>query len=274
MTRRSRAREGRAVRLWAAGAGLLGLSVLTDSAVEHYRGSFRNRAMVLPLAASAAELAVATRRGFHPSHGGGRGWVGHGTAAAIGLIGLGFHLFNVGKRVGGVSWQNLFYGAPVGAPAALILASALGASADALGQGRRSLGPVALKSGRAVGALASLGLAGTAAEAGLLHFRGAYHNPAMWLPVTLPPLTALALARDAALERDSGSTRSLLAATVLLGFVGSGFHAYGVSRNMGGWANWRQSLLAGPPVPAPPAFTGLALAGLGALTLMRRKQDG
>src|SRR5579862_3807063 len=29
-------------------AGLLALSVLTDSAVEHYRGSFKNKAMVTP----------------------------------------------------------------------------------------------------------------------------------------------------------------------------------------------------------------------------------
>ena len=37
------------------------------------------------------------------------------------------------------------------------------------------------------------------------------------------------------------------------------------------WRNWRQNILAGPPIPAPPAFTGLALAGLGALILMRRR---
>ena len=37
---------------------------------------------------------------------------------------------------------------------------------------------------------------------------------------------------------------------------------------MGGWRNWRQNLLNGPPLPAPPSFTGLALAGLAALGLM------
>ena len=34
---------------------------------------------------------------------------------------------------------------------------------------------------------------------------------------------------------------------------------------MGGWRNWRQNVLNGPPLPAPPSFTGLALAGLAAL---------
>ena len=55
-------------------------------------------------------------------------------------------------------------------------------------------------------------------------------------------------------------------ATALLGVTGVGFHAYGVHRNMGGWRNWSQSILQGPPLPAPLGFTGLALAGLAALT--------
>ena len=266
--------ERRATRLMAGGAGLISLSVLADSAVEHYRGSFRNRAMVLPLAASAAELVVTGWRGVSPSRASRRGSASHGAAAAIGLIGLGFHLVNVGKRVGGVSWNNLFYGAPIGAPAALTLAGALGAAAEALGRGRGSLGPIPLRSGRAIGALTSAGLVGTAAEAGLLHFRGAYHNPFMWAPVTLPPLTAAALARDSIRGEPGRGTAALLTLTVLLGFVGSAFHAYGVSRNMGGWVNWRQNLVVGPPVPAPPSFTGLALAGLGALALMRRRSSG
>jgi hypothetical protein len=37
---------------------------------------------------------------------------------------------------------------------------------------------------------------------------------------------------------------------------------------MGGWRNWRQNLLAGPPLPAPPAFVGLAFAGLAALQML------
>ena len=47
-------------------------------------------------------------------------------AAATGLIGTGFHIYNVGKKVGGFSWQNLFYGAPLGAPMAILLSGLLG----------------------------------------------------------------------------------------------------------------------------------------------------
>ena len=108
---------------------------------------------------------------------------------------------------------------------------------------------------------------GTTAEAGLLHFRGAFHNPAMLLPVTMPPVAA-GLARQRGRRPGSGRPRTAsrlwLAATAAMGVAGVGFHAYGVSRGMGGWRNWRQNAFAGPPLPAPPSFTGLALAGLAA----------
>jgi hypothetical protein len=42
---------------------------------------------------------------------------------------------------------------------------------------------------------------------------------------------------------------------------------------MGGWRNWRQTVLNGPPLPAPPSFTGLAMAGLAALGLMQEHPD-
>ena len=58
-----------------------------------------------------------------------------------------------------------------------------------------------------------------------------------------------------------------------MGIAGVGFHAYGVSRNMGGWRNWRQTAFNGPPLPAPPSFTGLAMAGLAALGLLEDHPD-
>src|SRR3546814_6151501 len=52
----------RSVRLVSTGAALLSLAVLSDSAVEHYRGSFRNPAMVLPLIASTLCIGIAGER--------------------------------------------------------------------------------------------------------------------------------------------------------------------------------------------------------------------
>ena len=262
-----------AARLVAGGAALLAGAVLGDASIEHYRGSFGNRLMPAPLIGSTFGLgtdgAIAVGgslpQGLAPLATGV-----HAANVAIGTIGLGFHAYNIAKQVGGVRWGSIFYQAPIGAPAALILAGALGAAAQALASGPGALGPVPLASGRILAATCAFGIAGTAAEVALLHFRGAYHNPLMWLPVTLTPLAALALARAALTGRASWITTAAVAMTAAIGLVGAGFHAYGISRNMGGWRNWRQNLLSGPPLPAPPAYTGLAIAAFGALLLMRR----
>jgi hypothetical protein len=93
----------------------------------------------------------------------------------------------------------------------------------------------------------------------------------MFLPVTVPPLAAVLMLWAALGGRGARAlTRGWLAATAALGFVGVGFHSYGIARSMGGWRNWSQNLLNGPPLPAPPSFTGLALAGLAALDLLEQ----
>ncbi|HEX4042067.1 MAG TPA: hypothetical protein VHY10_10230 [Xanthobacteraceae bacterium] len=258
-------------------AALLAFSVLADSAIEHYRGSFQNRAMYTPLVAAAVTLGASlfglsdARARKHAARD-----VVYASAAATGFTGLGFHFYNILKRPGGWSWLNLFYAAPIGAPMALALAGLVGRGAERV----RDTAPLddatvlGMPAGRMLAAVTAAGLAGTVAEAGLLHFRGAYHDPAMLLPVTVPPIASVALG-VAALR--PGRTINRLARwwlrfTALLGFAGVGFHAYGVARNMGGWRNWSQNVLNGPPLPAPPSFTGLALAGLAALTLIEEAE--
>jgi hypothetical protein len=256
-------------------AGTLAACVLGDSALEHYRGAFHNKTMIAPLVSAALTLAAS-------AHGAGDRRPrphrlrhdGYALAVATGLIGLGFHFYNVSKRTGGLSPQNLFYGAPLGAPAALSLAGLLGMSAE---QVRKTSphGPpriLGMPAARVIAALTSAGLLGTVGEVGLLHFRGAYHNPAMYLPVSLPPIAAALLARSAmgTSPRRRRFARGWLRLTAFLGFAGAGFHVFGVARGMGGWRNWSQNLLNGPPLPAPPSFTALALAGLAALELEQR----
>jgi len=253
-------------------SALLSLSVLVDSGLDHYRGSFQNRWMYLPLGVSAAALA-ASLLGILDARGKSRvardGL--YGLAALTGAAGLGFHGYNIMKRPGGLSWLNLFYAAPVGAPAALLLAGILGRGAERVRDDEAST-ILGYPAGEVLGIVASAGLAGTVAEAGLLHFRGAFQNPGMFLPVAVPPAAAGLLTTT--LFRPGNMLRRAaklgLRLTALLGFAGVGFHAYGVSRNMGGWRNWSQNILNGPPLPAPPSFTGLALAGLAALALVER----
>ena len=264
----------RPVRQLHGAAALLAASVLADSAIEHYRGAFHNKAMYLPLLSSALNLIASAQGVAAPAageHVGRR--LAYGAAIGVGATGVGFHAYNIGKRVGGLRWENFFYSAPIGAPAALILSGMAGLAADRIvGSKQRQGGPTlfGLPAGRVVAALTSLGLLGTVGEAALLHFRGNFQNPAMYLPVALPPVAA-ALTAEAAVNpapRKRPLARFWLGLTSLLGVIGVGFHCYGVSRAMGGWRNWRQNVVDGPPVPAPPSFSGLALAGLAALNLI------
>jgi hypothetical protein len=268
----ARAEATTAARWLNGGCALLSLAVLGDSGLEHYRGMFFNKAMYTPLAVSALALAASLHgtgdRSAAAEH---RRDAVYALGAATGLIGTAFHLYNVGKREGGYSFENLFYGAPVGAPIALLLAGVLGVAAERVRDTAPGEPPTLfrLPAGRMLAAMTSLGLLGTAAEAALLHFRGAYHDPFMYLPVTVPPVASGLMAR-AALARPGRRpfTRFWLRLTTMLGLAGVAFHAYGIQRNMGGWRNWSQNILNGPPFPAPPAFTGLGLAALAALRLL------
>ena len=271
-------RANLAARRLNRSAGTLAVSVLFDSVVEHYRGSFENKAMYTPLVTSALALAVSahgTADKRAKSH-----WARDSVYALTGLVGLagtGFHFWNVSQKPGRFTWQNLFYGAPLGAPMAIGLSGLLGFFSERVrdtpaGETPRLFG---LPAGRVIGAVSGAGMIGTTAEAGLLHFRGSFHDPFMMLPVTMPPAAAAALT-NASLgdtRTDRRLTRWWLRATAIMGVSGTVFHAIGVGRDMDGWRNIQQNLLNGPPIPAPPAFTGLALAGLAALDLMEDDSD-
>ena len=268
----------RAARRLNRASGIIAASVLADSAMEHYRGEFHNRAMWTPLVTAALAVAVSVHGHIDRRTGAHRGRdLVYAAAGLTGLIGTGFHLYNITKKPGGLCWQNLFYAAPIGAPAALSLSGLMGFLSERVRANRPGLLPTVFgfSAGRAVAALTSLSLLGTVGEAGLLHFRGAYHNPFMLLPVSLPPVAAALLADTAAGKSRVRRrfTSWWLRATAVMGFGGVAFHAYGVSRSMGGWRNWRQNVFNGPPLPAPPSFSGLALAGLAALGLLEDHPD-
>ncbi|MFP3563384.1 hypothetical protein [Paraburkholderia sp. SIMBA_030] len=251
------------------GSALLALSVLADSAMEHYRGSFDNPAMYAPLVSSALSLLAGLHGGDPVSRQHALRHAVYLTAAIAGVSGTAFHVYNVIKRPGGWSWNNLFHAAPIGAPMALLLSGALGAAAERL-RDQPSVAPqlFGMPAGRALGLLVAAGLAGTIAEVGLLHFRGAFQNPVMYAPVSLPPVAAALLVQAAlGAPRERWFTRLWLRVTAALGFIGVGFHARGIARNQGGWRNWSQNLFNGPPLPAPPGFSALAMAGLAALRL-------
>lgn len=264
----------KASRLLNTAAATLAAGVLTDSAAEHYRAGFHNRAMFIAPIVSAAAMVTATAP-VSPTRHGVLPRAVFATSVVTGLLGFGFHLTNVSRRVGGWNSANVFHGAPIAAPLAITMAGLLGLAAaritrSAVSRDDRLPQRAGSRVARALGGLSALGLAGTSIEAGALHFRGAFQNPFMYAPVIIPPIAAATLA-TAAVTRSPKARKAaggLLRLTTWLGAAGVGFHAWGVQRRMGGWSNWRQNLLAGPPLPAPPAFTGLALAGLAALELL------
>ncbi|MDR6390622.1 hypothetical protein AB3X82_03025 [Paraburkholderia phenoliruptrix] len=264
-----------AARRFNHSSALLAFSVLTDSAMEHYRGAFDNPAMYTPLVSASLSLIAGLHGGadrrqqtHHVRH------AIYRSAAAAGIAGTGFHFYNVMKRPGGWSWNNLFHAAPLGAPIALLLSGALGAVAERLrDEPVHEPQLLGMPAGRALGLLIAVGLIGTVGEAALLHFRGSFQHRAMYAPVSVPPVAAALLVHAAlAAPRERWFTRLWLRITTALGLAGAAFHARGIARRQGGWHNWSQNLFAGPPLPAPPSFSALALAGLAALRLRETEQ--
>ena len=264
-------RNHRAAQALGAGAAILCVSVALDSALEHYRGEFKDRAMFVGPTMALLGVGAASYIAFRPERANDTlPKAALLTVGATGLIGLGFHAYNILKRPGELDAENLFYAAPFGAPAALTLAGLYGIIAGEMLSGRSY---VRTRLPKHTAALIAFSLMGTVAEAGLLHFRGAFQDPAMYAPVTIPPLAALSIGASALSPRATAIAEPLLKATAILGIAGPIFHAYGIHRNMGGWKNWSQMILQGPPLPAPPAFLGIAAAGLGILPLLEEPSE-
>ena len=263
--------DHRAAQALGAGAAILCVSVALDSALEHYRGEFKDRAMFVGPTMALIGIGAATYIAYRPERANERiPKLALITVGATGLIGMSFHAYNILKRPGELDALNLFYAAPIGAPAALTLAGLYGAIAGEMVNGSDF---VRTRLPKVTAGLIAFSLMGTVAEAGLLHFRGAFQDPAMYLPVTIPPLAAMAIGAAALTPRATVIAEPLLKATAVLGIAGPIFHAYGIHRNMGGWKNWSQMILQGPPLPAPPAFVGIAAAGLGLLPALEEPSD-
>ena len=112
-------RNHQAAQALGAGAAILCVSVALDSALEHYRGEFKDRAMFVGPTMALLGLSTAAYIAFRPECANDRlPKLALITVGATGLIGLGFHAYNVLKRPGELDALNLFYGAPFGAPAA------------------------------------------------------------------------------------------------------------------------------------------------------------
>jgi hypothetical protein len=254
-------------------AAVMTLAVLADALAGHARSGFARRSQYAPFVSGGLlVLALGAAAVFPGSAWAHRALDGAGWLAILsGIAGFGFHhYYGIARKPGGYGWplHYLMYGAPPLAPLALTALGALGlvaarglaGEATALGWGL----PAVLI------AYVAVALAGAIAQAGVLHYRGAFNNPAMYAPLGAPLLAVLAsvwvLARPGPVARASLSV--LLALTALTGFVGLGMHLRGFDRQAGGLHVALFNLLEGPPAWAPALFSGIGAIGLIALHLL------
>jgi len=213
-------------------AAVLAASVVLDSTIEHFQGNYINRAMYIAPTLGAAAMGTALS-GHAPHH---IGTAIFSASMTAGLAGLGFHFYNITKRPGGLCWNNIFYAAPYAAPGALALSGLFGIVAGVVHRMRHQPRMRQIEFAEGLAYTVSACMLVTASEAWVLHFRGSYHDPFMYVPVTVVPAAAGALAYAGIKQSEPSFTlaRRLLNAAGLIGLAGVGFHIFGVQRNMGG----------------------------------------
>jgi hypothetical protein len=249
------------------------LLILADALAGHYRSGFAFRSQYAPFVSGGLLIISAVAAGVAPGVSWTKGalqaagWL----AVASGVIGFGFHhYYGIVKKAGGYKWllHYLMYGAPQLAPLALAAAGAL-ALITARGLAGE-LNFVGINVRAALLVFVAIALVGAILQSGILHYRGAFNNPAMYAPFLAPLLAivgslwvAFAPGRAASL-----ALASLLWLTFLTGFVGLGMHLRGLGRQMGGLYvtvfNWME----GPPAFAPALFAGFSAVGLVAIYLL------
>jgi hypothetical protein len=241
--------------------------LLSDAWAGHYRRDFTHVVQYVPFPVGGLLIICALATTIAPHS---RpfslalqvtGWL----SVAAGVSGFGFHhYYGMVRKPGGYRrWvDSVMYGAPPLAPLALSLMGAFALTARRGELGQTEVAGIAI--GTVLLMMTVVGLCGAIAQAGILHFRGAFNNPLMYTPLTVPLLAVIAgiwmMVAPSSAAR--AATICLLWLTFLTGFVGLGMHLRGFDRQMAGLYvplfNWLQ----GPPAFAPALFAGLAALGL------------
>ena len=257
----------------ALATAVMTLLLLADALAGHYRSGFISRSQYAPFISGGLLIITGVAATAAPTNAWlntamrGAGWL----AVASGLIGFGFHhYYGIAKKPGGYKWllYYLMYGAPQLAPLALAILGALAVVAARGLAGEVSF--VGLSMRAALLALVAVALTGAVLQATILHYRGAFNNPAMYAPLTAP-LLAVVVGAWSAIAPNSMTLFALtilLWLTFLVGFVGLGMHLRGLGRRMGGLYVALFNLLEGPPAWAPALFAGFSAVGLIAVHLL------
>jgi len=241
-----------------------------EAFLGHYRSGFTLKAQYAPLVTSALLTVAAAASLFAPARSGTliqvAGWIG----VVTGLIGMGYHhYYGVVEKPGGYHWllHQLMYHAPPLAPLSQAALGALIIFAGRLVNGASSAFGLPVRVW--IIEVCAVTILGAVAQAAILHYRGAYNNILMYIPVTIPLAAAVALAWQGIAPSIVGSNIAVftLWLTFLSGFVGVGMHIRGIDRQMAGFYVGRANLMQGPPLSAPMVFSGFAGAALAVLQL-------
>jgi hypothetical protein len=251
----------------------LTLLLLADAFAGHYRSGFVFRSQYSPFVSGGLLVLSSLAATLLPA----AAWVNTllqvagGVAVASGLIGFCFHhYYGMAKKPGGYKWllHHLMYGAPQLAPLGLVITGTLALIAARGMSGGTSVAGVNMRA--ALLALVAMGLTGAILQSSILHYRGAFNNPAMYLPLSAPALAAVVSvwASIAPASYLLDVLNVLLWMTFLIGFVGLGMHLRGFGRQMGGLYVALFNWLEGPPAFAPGLFAGFAAVGIVAIKLL------
>ncbi len=251
----------------------LALLLLADALAGHYRSGFVFRSQYAPFVSGGLLIVSAVAAGIAPDVSWTNamlrtaGWL----AVVTGLVGFGFHhYYGIARKPGGYRWllHYLMYGAPQLAPLALAGVGLLALIAARGLADQTSFAGMSMRT--ALFGFVAVALVGAVLQTGILHYRGAFNNAAMYAPLTVPLLAVFA---GAWMTFAPGRVASfilavLLWATFLIGFIGLGMHLRGLGRQMGGLYVLTFNWLEGPPAFAPALFAGFAVVGLIAFYLL------
>ena len=262
-----------AFQLIALIAALLTLLALAEAWIGHYRSGFPLRAQYAPFASGGLLIVAALMAVIAPGATSvqtalrAAGWI----AFVAGLVGVGYHhYYGIAHKAGSYKLllHYLMYGAPQLAPLALSTTGALGVVAAHGVAGQSVVLGVELRS--ALLGIVAVALTGAIAQVAILHYRGAFNNPVMYAPLTVPVFAAATSGWMSAAPTAAPHAlgRTLFVLTFLTGFVGLGMHLRGLDRQMGGLHLFLFNLLQGPPPLAPATFAGLAAVGLIAMEMV------
>jgi hypothetical protein len=109
--------------------------------------------------------------------------------------------------------------------------------------------------------LVSVAFAVVGAQVFLLHWRAAFHNKAMYVPVAVAPLVVAAGVAAAVARNDiiGWAATAVFALALVVGLVGTVLHLRGTAARVGGFT--LRNLTAGPPPLLPLAYGALGLTG-------------